>query len=307
MKQSQEPEIRQLNVTSGGARLDKYVADACTDLTRTHIQKLIESGNISVNGAAARSSLRLKELDRIDILIPPPEPSVIVPKDILFEVIYEDTDLIVINKPAGLAVHPSPGHASDTLVNALLKRFPDLEVFGSSLRPGIVHRLDKDTSGLMVIARNEASRQNLMEQFKSRTVVKGYLVLVKGTLSPATGAIDAPIGRNPSNRKRMAVVSSGRPARTDYRVRKYIQGCTLLEARIHTGRTHQIRVHFAAIGFPLLGDVVYGVKTPLLRRQFLHSYFLQFKSPGTGETLTFKIDLPDDLSRALHLLSIRTA
>jgi 23S rRNA pseudouridine1911/1915/1917 synthase len=264
-------------------------------------------GKISVNGQAARPALKLKEDDVIDIILPPAAPESIVPEHILFEVVYEDADLIVINKPAGLAVHPAPGHPGHTLVNALLQRFPDLKVFGNSLRPGIVHRLDKDTSGLMVIARNEPARQNLLEQFKSRTVVKGYQVLVKGTLTPATGAIDAPIGRNPNNRKRMAVVSNGKPARTDYRVLKHIQGCTLLDARIHTGRTHQIRVHFAAIGYPVLGDPVYGVKSALLRRQFLHSYYLQFKSPVSNEPLTFKIELPEDLSLAMHLLSIRTA
>lgn len=307
MKQSQEPEIRRLKTEFAGSRLDKYISDACPDLTRSHIQKLIESGNIRVNGLAARSALKLKQADLIDIILPVPEPPGVVPEDILFEVVYEDNDLIVINKPAGLPVHPAPGHHSHTMVNALLKRFPDLEIFGSSLRPGIVHRLDKDTSGLMVVARNEMARLDLMEQFKSRTVEKGYLVLVKGKLMPVTGAIDAPVGRNPSDRKRMAVVSSGRPARTDYRVLKYIQGCTLLEAHIHTGRTHQIRVHFAAIGYPVLGDPVYGVKTALLKRQFLHAYSLQFKSPSNHEKLSFNIELSKDLNTALHLLSKRTA
>jgi len=306
MKQSQNPEIRQLKVISSGTRLDKYLADTYPDLTRSHIQKLIQSGDISVNGLAARSSLKLKESDLIEISIPPPEPAVIIPEDIPFEVIYEDSDLVVINKPAGLTVYPAPGHASHTLVNALLERFPDLAVFGSSLRPGIVHRLDKDTSGLMVIARNEPARQELLGQFKSRTVTKGYMVLLKGKLTPGTGAIEAPIGRDPSHRQRMAVVSNGRPARTDYRVLKYINGCSLVEVRIRTGRTHQIRVHFAAIGFPVLGDPVYGLKTGLLRRQFLHSFYLQFKLPGSDEMLTFKCDLPEDLNMALHLLGIRT-
>jgi 23S rRNA pseudouridine1911/1915/1917 synthase len=307
MKQSQGPEVRQITVTSNGVRLDKYLADAYPDLTRTHIQKLIESGKVLVNGAAAKSSLKLKESDLIEISIPPTEPAVILPENIPFEIIYEDSDLVVINKPAGLTVYPAPGHASHTLVNALLERFPDLAVFGNSMRPGIVHRLDKDTSGLMVIARNEAARIELLSQFKSRTVTKGYMVLVKGKLTPGTGAIEAPIGRDPANRQRMAIVSSGRPARTDYHVLKYINGCSLVEARIRTGRTHQIRVHFAAIGFPVLGDPVYGMKTALLRRQFLHSFYLQFNPPGSHETLTFKCDLPEDLNMALHLLSKRTA
>jgi 23S rRNA pseudouridine1911/1915/1917 synthase len=307
MKQNQGPEIRQLKATINGTRLDKYLADAYPDLTRTHIQKLVEAGKVTVNGLAERSSFKLRESDLIEISIPPPDPAVIMPEDIPFEVIYEDSDLVVINKPAGLTVYPAPGHASHTLVNALLQRFPDLAVFGSSMRPGIVHRLDKDTSGLMVIARNESARLELLSQFKSRAVTKGYMVLVKGKLTPGTGAIEAPIGRDPSHRQRMAVVSSGRPARTDYKVLKYINGCSLVEARIRTGRTHQIRVHFAAIGFPVLGDPVYGMKTALLRRQFLHSFYLQFQPPGSGETLTFKCDLPEDLNMALYLLSKRTA
>lgn len=307
MKQNQEPEIRQLKVTSNGVRLDKYLSEAYPDITRTQIQKLIETGNVTVNGLVARSSFKLKELDIIEISIPSVEPAVIIPEDIPFEIIYEDSDLVVINKPAGLTMYPAPGHASHTLVNALLQRFPDLEIFGSSLRPGIVHRLDKDTSGLMVIARNEIARQDLLSQFKSHMVTKCYLVLLKGKLTPGTGAIEAPIGRDPANRQRMAVVSSGRPARTDYKVLKYINGCSLVEARIRTGRTHQIRVHFAAIGFPVLGDPIYGMKTALLRRQFLHSCYLQFKLPGNGETLSFKCDLPDDLNMALHLLGKRTA
>ena len=307
MEQDQTAEIRRLKVTSNGDRLDKYLAGACPDLTRTHIQKLVQTGDVSVNGSAARPALRLKQGDSIEIRIPPAGPAVLLPEDIPFEVVYENNDLVVINKPAGLTVYPAPGHASHTLVNALLQRFPDLAVFGSSLRPGIVHRLDKDTSGLMVIARNEPARLALIEQFKSRSVTKGYMVLVKGKLTPGTGAIEAPIGRDPVHRKRMAVVSNGRPARTDYKVVKYINGCSLVEVRIRTGRTHQIRVHFAAIGFPVLGDPVYGYKTDLLRRQFLHSYYLQFIPPGSDQPLTFKCDLPEDLNYVLHLLTIRNA
>jgi 23S rRNA pseudouridine1911/1915/1917 synthase len=205
----------------------------------------------------------------------------------------------VINKPAGLTVYPAPGHPSHTLVNAMLKRFPDLSTFGDSLRPGIVHRLDKDTSGLMVIARNEQARLNLVEQFKSRSVTKKYLVLVKGKIVPERGAIDAPIGRDPSDRKRMAVVSRGRPARTDYTVRQYMKGYSLLEVHIKTGRTHQIRVHLSAIGHPVAGDRVYGAKSPLLNRQFLHAFFLEIRLPGSGQPRSFSSGLPADLSKAL--------
>lgn len=307
MEQDPAAEIRRLKVTSDGDRLDKYLAGACPDLTRTHIQKLIQSGDVNVNGTAARPAFKLKQGDVIEIRIPPVGPAVLLPEHIPFEVVYESKDLVVINKPAGLTVYPAPGHSSHTLVNALLQRFPDLTIFGASLRPGIVHRLDKDTSGLMVIARNEPARLELINQFKSRSVTKGYLVLVKGKLTPGTGAIEAPIGRDPSHRQRMAVVSTGRPARTDYRVAKYIGNCSLIEARIHTGRTHQIRVHFAAIGFPVLGDPIYGYKTDLLRRQFLHSFYLQFMSPGGSEMLTFRSELPEDLNNVLRLLTIRNA
>jgi 23S rRNA pseudouridine1911/1915/1917 synthase len=181
----------------------------------------------------------------------------------------------------------------------MLQRFPDLSAFGDSLRPGIVHRLDKDTSGLMVIARNEKARLNLVEQFKSRSVIKKYLVLVKGKIVPVRGAIDAPIGRDPADRKRMAVISKGRPASTDYRVQQYMKGYSLLEARIQTGRTHQIRVHFAAIGYPVVGDAVYGVKSALLDRQFLHAHFLEIALPGSGQIRSFNCALPADLSKAL--------
>lgn len=307
MEQDQAAETRRLKVTRDGDRLDKYLVGACPDLTRTHIQKLVQSGDVKVNGAAVRPAFRLKQGDIIAIHIPPVGPAVLLPEEIPFEVVYENRDLVVINKPAGLTVYPAPGHSSHTLVNALLQRFPDLAVFGSSLRPGIVHRLDKDTSGLMVIARNEPARLELINQFKSRSVTKGYMVLVRGKLTPGTGAIEAPIGRDPSHRQRMAVVSTGRPARTDYRVVKYVGNCSLIEARIRTGRTHQIRVHFAAIGFPVVGDPVYGYKTGLLHRQFLHSFYLQFLPPGGSDMLTFRSELPEDLNNVLHLLTIRNA
>jgi len=283
-------------------RLDKFLSKNYPELTRTYIQKLIENGSVTVNGRAARAALQLKLKDLIEITIPPPEPVVVLPEDIPFEIVYEDRDVIVINKPAGLTVHPAPGHASHTLVNALIKRFPDLEGFGGSMRPGIVHRLDKDTSGLMVIVRNEMARQNLINQFKSRSVKKCYMVLVKGKLEPSKGAIDAPIGRDPSDRKRMAVVSKGRNSRTDYRVLKYIDGYTLVEANIQTGRTHQIRVHFKAIGYPVVGDAVYGVKSSLIKRQFLHACYLEFTLPSGNLLRAFTCELPDDLKQALKTL-----
>ena len=296
---------RSLEAPGPVGRLDKFLSKNYPELTRTYIQKLIENGSVTVNGRAARAALQLKLKDLIEITIPPPEPAVVLPEDIPFEIVYEDRDVIVINKPAGLTVHPAPGHASHTLVNALIKRFPDLEGFGGSMRPGIVHRLDKDTSGLMVIVRNEMARQNLINQFKSRSVKKCYMVLVKGKLEPSKGAIDAPIGRDPSDRKRMAVVSKGRNARTDYRVLKYIDGYTLVEANIQTGRTHQIRVHFKAIGYPVVGDVVYGVKSSLIKRQFLHACYLEFTLPSGNLLRAFTCELPDDLKQALKTLGWR--
>jgi 23S rRNA pseudouridine1911/1915/1917 synthase len=299
MNQNRTPEKKTLEVEADGVRLDKYLAASPLGLTRSHMQKLIGEGCVRVNGRAARPAAKLKCGDRIEIVIPATEPVQLAAEDIPFEVIYEDIDLAVINKPAGLTVYPAPGHPGHTLVNAMLRRFPDLSTFGSSLRPGIVHRLDKDTSGLMVIARNEQARLDLVEQFKSRSVIKKYLVLVKGKIVPERGAIDAPIGRDPADRKRMAIVSKGRPASTDYRVKQYMKGYSLLEVRILTGRTHQIRVHFAAIGYPVVGDAVYGVKSALLSRQFLHAHFLEIVLPGSGQIRSFTCALPADLSNAM--------
>jgi 23S rRNA pseudouridine1911/1915/1917 synthase len=306
MEQSQHPQIREIEADESDIRLDLYLAKACPELSRSLLQKLIAGGSVSVNRNPARASKKLKLGDRIVVAIPVPGPAVLDRQDIPFELVYSDTDFIVINKPAGLTVHPGPGHGSGTLVNALIKEFPDLEVFGSSLRPGIVHRLDKDTSGLMVIARNENARQHMIAQFKSQLVKKRYLVLVKGRLLPLHGIIDAPIGRHPSQRQRMAVVSAGRNARTLYRVKKHFSGYTLVEAEIETGRTHQIRVHFAAIGYPVAGDSTYGVNVPFINRQFLHACRLEFKPIKGEKSHVFTSDLPEDLQRALLTLEDRS-
>ena len=299
MDQDRKPGKKTLKVEADGTRLDRYLAASSLGLTRSYLQKLIEAGCVLVNGQAGRASVKLRQGDLVEIDIPAAGPAQLTAEDIPLQVVYQDPDLAVINKPAGLTVYPAPGHPSHTLVNALLKRFPDLSIFGESLRPGIVHRLDKDTSGLMVIARNEQARLNLVEQFKSRSVIKKYLVLVKGKIVPERGAIDAPIGRDPADRKRMAVVSRGRAARTEYTVRQYMKGYSLLEVRIMTGRTHQIRVHFSAIGHPVAGDRVYGAKSTLLNRQFLHAFALEIKLPGSGQPRSFSCGLPADLSRVL--------
>ncbi|MFQ6122568.1 MAG: RluA family pseudouridine synthase [Dehalococcoidales bacterium] len=282
-----------------GTRLDKFVGEKCAELSRTYAQKLISDGYITVNDRVAKASLKLNIGDQVNIVIPPTPPSPLVPEAIPLNIIYENDDLLVIDKPAGLAVHPAPGHPAHTLVNAILSHFPHLAELGDSLRPGIVHRLDKDTSGLMLVAKNRAAQANLINQFKARSIVKAYLVLVKGRLTPERGIIEAAIGRDPRNRKRMAVVSAGREARTEYQVVKYIGNYTLLEVVPETGRTHQIRVHLSAIGYPVVGDPVYGVKSAYLSRQFLHACRLGFKLPSTGEYVEFTSELPLDLAQAL--------
>jgi 23S rRNA pseudouridine1911/1915/1917 synthase len=284
---------------AAGMRLDKFVGERCPELSRTYAQKLIAEGLITVNGKAARASLKLNSGDRIDVTIPPEAPSQLSAEDIPLKIIYEDEDLMVIDKPAGLAVHPSAGHASHTLVNAVLGRLPLPEEEDDPLRPGIVHRLDKDTSGLIVVAKNRLAQANLSDQFKSRTVSKHYIALVKGRLTPEKGIIDANIGRDPGRRQRMAVVTGGREARTEYRVMRYIGEYSLLEIKPETGRTHQIRVHLAAIGFPVAGDSTYGGMNPLIARQFLHAYKISFNLPSTGKRVEFELPLPPDLEKAL--------
>ncbi len=286
-----------------GARLDKYVGEKCPEISRTYAQKLIADGHITVNDRVAKASLKLIIGDRLRVVIPPAAPSPLLPEAIPLNIIYEDDDLLVVDKPAGLTVHPAPGHPNHTLVNAILSHFPHLADIGDSLRPGIVHRLDKDTSGVMLVAKNRASQQNLSDQFKAHSVDKTYLVLVKGRLTPEEGIIEAPMGRDSRNRKRMAVVAGGREARTEYRVIKYIGNYTLLEVMPQTGRTHQIRVHLSAIGYPVVGDKVYGVKSPYLPRQFLHASRLGFRQPSTGEYVEFASELPSDLEQTLKDIS----
>ncbi len=286
-------------VDKQGARLDKYVCQKHPELSRTRAQKLIADGYITVNDHVAKAGLKLNIGDRLRVVIPPTPPSPLMPEAIPLNIIYEDDDLLVVDKPAGLTVHPAPGHLSHTLVNAILSHFPNLADVSDSLRPGIVHRLDKDTSGVMLVAKNSVAQADLAEQFKAHSVAKAYLVLVKGHLTPENGIIEAPMGRDPRNRKRMAVVADGRDARTEYRVIKYIGDYTLLEVMPQTGRTHQIRVHLSAIGFPVVGDKVYGVKSAFLSRQFMHACLLGFKLPSSGEYVEFKSELPPDLAQAL--------
>jgi 23S rRNA pseudouridine1911/1915/1917 synthase len=282
--------------------LDKYVAEKTPDLSRVQVREFIDGGLIKVNGKTVKPSYLIKIGDRIDANIPPPPSNKHAAEDIPLTVIYEDEDLAVINKPPGLTTHPAPGHPDGTLLNALLARYPELKE-ESGERPGIVHRLDKETSGLMVVARSRQAQAALSDQFKERQVTKTYLVLVKGKLEPRSGIIEASIGRSSIDRKKMAVSDTGREAKSQYRVIQYYKGYTLLEVRIFTGRTHQIRVHLAAIGFPVVGDDTYGASAELFPRQFVHSHQLSFKQPKTGQILSFTSDLAPDLAEGLAKLT----
>ena len=299
-----------LLVTADGAsgRLDRFVANQLTEMSRSQAQRLIRQGLISVNGQVVKPGHLLRQGDKVEVSVPPDEPSELTPAELPVDVLYEDGDLIVVNKPAGMPVHPSYGHRRDTLLNALLARYPDLGEMEDTLRPGIVHRLDMDTSGALVVARNEETQRFLQAQFKARTVEKVYLVLTEGHLVPRHGAIEAPIGRDPKYRRRMAVVrEGGKEARTEYLVREYVPGYTLLEAYPRTGRTHQIRVHFASIGHPVAGDTVYGSRrgSPLFPRQFLHAWRISLVLPGSQERREFEAELAEDLREALDKLDAR--
>jgi 23S rRNA pseudouridine1911/1915/1917 synthase len=292
--------------SEAGQRVDRVAAARIADLSRSRIQHLIEEGLVTLNGGPVRASTPVRAGDRLDVTVPPPEPTALVPREMPLPVIFEDGDVVVVDKPAGLVVHPAPGHAQDTMVNALLARYPDLAI-GGSLRPGIVHRLDRFTSGLMVIARHDAAYQSLAAQMKERSVLKAYLVLVDGHMPGGEGVIEAPIGRHPRERKQMAVVSRGRPARTRYRVLEELGPYTLVEAQLETGRTHQVRVHFAHSGHPVLGDPQYGRRAGALglSRQFLHAYRLGFRLPSSGEYREFQSALPEDLAEVLGKLRQR--
>ncbi|MFC1946741.1 RluA family pseudouridine synthase [Chloroflexota bacterium] len=297
------PSVYEMIANEQGVRVDKYVSEHCPDLSRTRAQKLINDGYVRVNGNIARAGYKLDAGDTITVEIPPVAPVLLQPEEIPLSILYENGELLVVDKPAGLTVHPAPGHSSHTLVNALLSHLTELSD-SEKERPGIVHRLDKDTSGVMVVAKNVLAQENLMDQFKARTVTKRYQVLVKGHLMPEEGLIEAPVGRDPRHRQQMAVVpeSRGRVATTEYTVIRYTGDFTLLEVRPISGRTHQIRVHLKAIGYPVAGDKVYGVKVSPLKRQFVHSAVLGFILPSTGKYREFTSPLPEDLRQALEVI-----
>jgi 23S rRNA pseudouridine1911/1915/1917 synthase len=304
MNTTTDPKIKLLQFSSPvpDIRLDKYLTQVLPQFSRAYLQKLIVQGYILVNGQRAKANQRLRKVDRITVELPP-LPVRPLAEPIPLTIIYEDEDILVIDKPAGLTVHPAPGHPSHTLVNAILAHCPGLAMSHELMRPGIVHRLDKDTSGLIVIAKNDFAREYLVAQFKGRTVTKGYLVLVKGRLSPEQGIIEAPIGRDPHSRRRMAIVEAGKEASTQYQVRQYLDNYTLVEVTPLTGRTHQIRVHLSAIGCPVVGDPIYGIKSAHLNRQFIHAYRLGFRLPSTKQYQEFTAPLPVDLEQALEYLA----
>lgn len=300
-------QLHTLIVDAGeGGRLDRFVAARLADLSRTAVQRLIDDGFITLNGSVCKASDKVGQGDVITVRVPPLVPTELIAEDIPLTIVYEDSDLVVIDKPAGLVVHPAAGHDSGTLVNALLGYIPDLEGIGGEVRPGIVHRLDKETSGLIVAAKNDRALQFLQEQFKARTIKKMYLALVEGIVEPREGIIDAPIGRSKTDRKQMAVTHEGRSARTRYRVRQIYRqpDLSLVEAYPETGRTHQIRVHFAWLKHPLVGDGTYGRQKPIvpIARHFLHAASLSFTLPN-GTTRTFESKLPHELQQVLDQLT----
>jgi len=286
-----------------GMRLDVYLAGEHPGLSRSYVQRLIADGLVKVNDVPSKPGYRVKPGDEVLLCVPYPEELKAEPQPIPLDVYYEDADVIVINKPRGMVVHPAEGHSGGTLVNALLYHCRDLSGINGFLRPGIVHRLDKDTSGLLMVAKNDAAHLNLARQLKDRRVVRRYLALAHGSFQEDSGTVDAPIGRHPKDRQRMAVVASGgRPAVTHYEVVQRFARFTLLSVCLETGRTHQIRVHMAYLGHPLVGDSKYAPKRDHfgLEGQFLHAAFLGFAHPRTGEYLRFEAPLPAELAAFLR-------
>jgi 23S rRNA pseudouridine1911/1915/1917 synthase len=303
--------------TEAGARLDAYLAAQITGWSRARLQRLIESGDVLVNSKLAKASYRVAAKDEIEVELAPAPASNFTPENIPLEIVFEDDYVIVINKPAGLVVHPAAGIQSGTLANALAYHFQQLSNAGS-IRPGIVHRLDKDTSGLLVAAKTESSHENLSDQFRAREVFKSYIALVYGVVKQESGRIEQPIARDPRNRTRMAIVAGGRGALSLYKVRRSYDSFTLLDVELKTGRTHQIRVHLSWFKHPVVGDELYGggrdnnvqdvqlrARIRKLKRQFLHAEQLSFQHPQTGEQMRFVAPLPPELTDLLETLEAR--
>ncbi len=299
---------------SGGQRLDRFLASSIPDLSRSRLKQLIEREFVELSGkAVSKPGKRLGAGQAIRVMVPPPEPLELVAEDIPVDIVFEDRHLLVVNKAPGMVVHPGAGHGAGTLVNALLARCSDLSGIGGKMRPGIVHRLDKDTSGLMIVAKTDQAHQELVAMFKDRSILKNYLGLVSGHMPDRSGIIDLPIGRHPAVRVKMSVnASSGRPALTGYEVVRGLGPHQLVKMRLYTGRTHQIRVHMSHAGHPLLGDTVYGgpslVRLPggdemTVPRQMLHSFHLEFRHPVTGEALRMEAPVPEDMQEVMDFLT----
>ena len=298
-----EPIRLRASEESKNQRLDAFLASSLDGLTRSQAARLIESGEVAVNGKTAGKSYKLAGGEDIAVTLPEPEPVEAVPQDIPLDVVYEDADVIVVNKPSGMVVHPAPGHPDGTLVNALLYHCAGtLSGVGGALRPGIVHRIDRDTSGLIIAAKNDAAHQYLSAQLADHTLARTYECIVVGSLREDRGTVDAPIARHPADRKRMAVVAGGREAVTHWEVIARYPGYTHVRCRLETGRTHQIRVHMAYIGHPILGDTVYGAKkeVPGLTGQCLHAVGLRFLHPRTHEVMELSCPLPEEFTRMLQ-------
>ena len=302
-------QLLSISENDAGQRLDRYLASSLVDMSRSQLQTLIAEGAIQVNGRASKSGYALRAGDEIvvDLMASVARTTQVKARPLPLDIVYEDADLLIINKAPGMVVHPAPGHSEDTLVNALLAYYPQIQETEKDQRPGIVHRLDRDTSGLLIVAKNARAQAALVEKMQRHEVVKRYLALVEGNVSLDQGSIDAPIGRDPRHRQQMAITATGvgsREARTHFRVLERFARHTLLLVQLETGRTHQIRVHLKAIGHPVVGDPTYGsgsvIRGSDLQRQFLHSYQLQFTHPLTGEALQFEAPLPDDLQNVLE-------
>src|SRR5438309_1524140 len=285
-------------------RLDQFLAKRLPEFSRSRLQQLIRDGFVRLNNSTSRPRQIVRNGDKIDLTEPPLEKIEILPEQIPLEILFEDNDLIVINKPAGLVVHPGAGHRDHTLVNALLNHCANLSGIGGKERPGIVHRLDKETSGCLVVAKNDTTHRGLSGQFAARTVEKTYLALVAGKLRKLAGVIEEKIGRHPIHRQRMSVASArGRPAKTEYRVVRSGDQASLLECRLHSGRTHQIRVHLHHLGHPAFGDKGYpSYSAKDFPRQMLHAWKLGFRHPCSGEWKSFEAPLPDDFTTAMKMI-----
>lgn len=292
----------ELIIKESGIRLDKALADL-TELSRSQANEAIKNGNILVNGKAVKAKYSVKEGDLVTYDLPEPEVLEYEAEDIPLDIVYEDDDVAVVNKPQGMVVHPSVGHTSGTLVNALMYHIHDLSSINGVVRPGIVHRIDKDTSGLLMIAKNDRTHQALAEELKDKKSLRKYLAIVHGNISNDRGVIEAPIGRSEKDRKKQAVMAKGKPAVTHFKVLERFGNYTLVELTLETGRTHQIRVHMAYIGHPVAGDPLYGPRKTLKGNgQFLHAQTLGFTHPTTGESLRFSVEPPAIFQETLENL-----